>query len=906
MSYQHLYSRVPARISLFNKRDGFDTFAYSAGLNPQFILGELSCMYADKLLIHDPKKVRQGEIPVVYSQALLSGGVVAQTAISYCPTDFTGERSAYFAHTLLLNDDERSAVINSSGADCFNPGAFFTDISKFNITSPIAGPNPSCPQLTYPIKALSDHRATVNKYDPKLMRSFIYSVLCAICQGGKEVLFRLPCEERLASDEALALINAVLSILPYGLREQLSFVTLVNSAEAYQGFKLKCVGSGITSFDEKSSVFYDFAGKSILGTADDYDKNVMLASFLYSLFEYKKIREAFLSFTAGITDKYQLTLDVNTLREIVFLFWQCSGFYVEGSVVADDEALCNLMDVYGKYREGLSEEHRVRAYRPLARYSDSHTPIPDGVLARLSRLYPDECVAAKAVALDVLLKLIHLDLMRDTIFCFISRYYDGETDGVKAVISANLSRVFYGGFLQQQILAFFDVHFRAEAVETRDVILDKLLLSVRTPEIQRQILTFLDRHYAALNGEQRMRVCNTALEMMAECDTLTALFVSLINRRVGKDGGEICEYMYNRLTDILGYSLAHGDGRLLAIFVENPGFCEEVAIRLILSRGVGAEMLVALLAAMPAYKRGDKLVRAYKMLGDIPKRAYVDFILRFTGIPVVIAPSGLKDLLRLDRLASLTLPSDLLVTLRERIIYPVMPYLFADVFKKEYGDIGLVDLEKYADNNPIIASLPQYSLITNYHLLINKCRLGDTEAAFKIIEALPDSQEIKANVGEYIRSYAYEPDSDGEESDCTYRLVINYLTSGKLGFDELYTAYQTHYEEIYEEDGIVVKGLNADRRGAVSAIELILSAADGICDASRSMIAVATSAESGLRRALSDFISIYGFGAGIFLKKRTKDSCDEIPEIIDELIDERNASITSIGDAVDILLHRKN
>ena len=45
MSYQHFYSRVPARVSLYNKIDGFDTFAHSAALDREFILGELSAVY---------------------------------------------------------------------------------------------------------------------------------------------------------------------------------------------------------------------------------------------------------------------------------------------------------------------------------------------------------------------------------------------------------------------------------------------------------------------------------------------------------------------------------------------------------------------------------------------------------------------------------------------------------------------------------------------------------------------------------------------------------------------------------------------------------------------------------------------------------------------------------------------
>ena len=95
MSYQHFYSRVPARVSFFNKRDGFDTFAFSSALGRELILGELAHVYYDKLNLHDPIKVRRGEVPVVYSQMPLSSGNIVQTAITYLSTDFTGERSAY-------------------------------------------------------------------------------------------------------------------------------------------------------------------------------------------------------------------------------------------------------------------------------------------------------------------------------------------------------------------------------------------------------------------------------------------------------------------------------------------------------------------------------------------------------------------------------------------------------------------------------------------------------------------------------------------------------------------------------------------------------------------------------------------------------------------------------------------
>ena len=114
MARQHFYSRVPARVSLYNRCDGFDTFIKSGDLSDELVRGELRVMYDEKLNIHDPVKVRRGEIPTVYSQMKLEIGEVAQTTIKYLPTDFTGERSAYLAHTLVLDAADRAAAFCTS------------------------------------------------------------------------------------------------------------------------------------------------------------------------------------------------------------------------------------------------------------------------------------------------------------------------------------------------------------------------------------------------------------------------------------------------------------------------------------------------------------------------------------------------------------------------------------------------------------------------------------------------------------------------------------------------------------------------------------------------------------------------------------------------------------------------
>ena len=888
MSYQHFYSRVPARVSYFNKRDGFDTFAYSASLERDFILGELATVYAGKLDIHDPVRVRRGEIPVVYSQACLPSGRLVQTAVKYLPTDFTGERSAYLAHSQVFTEDERESVVHSTLVDVLNPDMFITDVSRFNLTDRNALPNPNCPEANYIPRPIINHKAKISSYNPEMMKSFIYAVLSAALEGGRSVYFRLPVADSLVSGASVEFINAVLSILPFNVREKMSFVSYVSTPLAYPGFMLKGVGSSFVGVAPEDGVFYDFASGVVTGQQVVKEQGLNISSFLYSLFEYRKIRDEFLPFVQRIVDSYEdLTLDINTLKDISFLFWQCSGFYVEKTVLPNDDSISKFFDIYEKFRGGLITDHRVQAYRCLGRYSEAQIAIPDGVFSRISKLYPNECVEAKAVALDVLLKLIHVDLMRDSLFCFISRNYPTETDGVKAVIVANLARVFYGGFLQNNILAFFDMYFRREPVNTKDVILDKLLLSIRTPEIQGHIVVFLDRHYAALNATQRLKVCTTCLEMLPECDQLSSLLISLINRRIGRDSRDIRSLMDSKLSEMIGAYFSAGDSRLATMFIENPGFCEDVVLKYALNQQPGSDMIIGLLAAMPGHKRADKLIRACKLAEGGAGNLYLELLFRFGGVMVAVWPSTLKEILERDAVAEQIIPADTVELFRQVVIYPAVLFTMYQAFGMDEGSVGIDSVVAYAEKNPYIASSLEYRMILDYLDMTRKCNLGDIEAAFKHVVSLPESAELRASIAAYLKANAYKPDIQDAETTAGYELLMNYLSTSSFAFDQIYTKYAKYFEEARIDEG-GLKNLRPDRKGACDAVELVLSLASEICEADDGLADVVADDSSGLKEAIKSFISFYslGLGAGSYLKKLVKDAHFEVEELVIDTIED--------------------
>ena len=106
MAYQHFYSRVPARLSMFERADSFDTFAKSEQFDEKFINSNFIPFCNIKLSQNELNQIRDGKFTTAYAQYFSKNGEnLIHSAISYIPLDFTGERSSYMVHSLLYNEE---------------------------------------------------------------------------------------------------------------------------------------------------------------------------------------------------------------------------------------------------------------------------------------------------------------------------------------------------------------------------------------------------------------------------------------------------------------------------------------------------------------------------------------------------------------------------------------------------------------------------------------------------------------------------------------------------------------------------------------------------------------------------------------------------------------------------------
>lgn len=905
MAYQHFYSRVPARFSMYNKIDGFDTFAHSSELSRDFILGELSAMYADKMRGVDGGSLRRGELPTVYAQAMLRPGVTVQSALTYIPVDYTGERSAYMVHSLVLSEEERSPIFANRGALPFNAAMFMKNIAPFRLTDRAGVANPTLPQADYRPLPMNNPMEIISKYHPETVKYLICALVSSLCGRGGEVCFRLPVSDRQASEQALSLVNALMCILPYQMRELLSFVSLVWDVNSYPGFRLKCIGRECKAPSPGRAVFIDFEKNQVTGFNDNIELHRPLVSFLYSLFENQPLRDEFHMYVSAVLATYpDKVLNLSTLGELVFLFWQCSGFFSEESVLPTDDSVYQIFSIYEKYRSALSDEYKMRLYGCLMRYYNQHRVIPQPIFAQIQSLYPGDTPAARAAALKVLLKLIHTDLMRERLFNLIAANYATEQVGVKAEIVSDISSVFYGGFLQHKILAFFDSIFDSESEENREVILDKLLLSIRTPAVQRRIVTFLDRHYDRLSPALKGRAYTTFLEMLPECDQLSALLIALVNKRVTKEPEKLRALLSQRVTGFLDADYTGGSMRLLPLLIEHSGFLDDLTVGFILTQRMDTQMYshyLSLLAGMSAIDRAMRIVRALRTQSGIPAANCKKLITDFGTLECNLGTTNLYELMRADKYGD-WLPPEQARLFRQVIIYPQAAKSLCDAFKVKYGQGGVEVALKYAEGKPALTESDNHRVLISYVRMTEFAADGDVSSAFNQAMYLPENQQLRGDIAEYIDTCLLHRGRQTVKTSFIYELIIGYLKTGELSFDSLYFKYKEVFGRKWE-DKLEDKATpdKVECNAAVDSAMLMLDCAEELCYILEDNTDMVYGEHTGVDRALADLISIYGLGIGKLLKKYIRDGSFELRDIINEQIKERNARHRSVKGVIDLV-----
>lgn len=575
MAYQHFYSRVPSKVSMFNKADGFDTFASSSIFSRSYVDDELVPVLNYAPGKYEASYIRTGSLPPVYWRYVGSQGQVVVSCVSFMPRDYTGERSSWLIHTLVPNDDERASISRATDRQIINPECFTTDISGFKITYANASPIKDYPELAYSPLRVSDVEQLTTQYSPSQLKKLIYALLAVACGKCKAVYIGAGKDTQTISQEALALMNRLLQVFPHNVRDRIPFITYTTEYNKLNTFAVKFLPSDCMTMPPSKGIRFDLPSKESDGIKEaDFASAQMLVEFFYSLLADKPLRLRFVKYAlrAAETDKTLQEPNFKNLNAIVTLFKQVSKAYTEKQVLPDDARVLEMFSIYEKYRNILSPKERCTVYGSLERYIRLHQAIPSAVFTKVSKLYPKETPHVKSCVMRIMLEMIHTDIMRDKLFAFIKNNFDAENARGKSIICRHLIRVYYGGFLQHQILSLLDGCFAEQSEGTQDFVLEKLLLSIRTQDVREQLFEFFENQYGVFTEEQKKTLYKTLLSSLDEADDLSVAVVQFVDKHVGKEPKEVSQLVSDQIVSILDAECRR-ENELIKVLSASNGFC---------------------------------------------------------------------------------------------------------------------------------------------------------------------------------------------------------------------------------------------------------------------------------------------------------------------------------------------
>ena len=821
MASQQFYSRVPAKISMFNRTDSFDTFACSAELGRDFIEKDLAPLCENRLSAAEAATLRTQNIGNGYYQFTTKDGRLVQSCITYIPVDYTGERSSYLVHNLVYAADEADEVLAQADYDTLNDDMFVKDIAPFDITNPAAKPNRDYDTLDFAPRAFEGTQWILHTFDLMTVKRFIYAMLSAACGRLKAVYFSLPDDD--PSAMALRFVNAMLQIMPYHLRGELSFATRINDLVRLPNIKLKALTHDVSKVAFAKGAYFDFVTKTVTGINDaDITANGQAVEFFYSLLSNDALRREFLAATHRAVTKVPAlgALNLKALSDLVFLFRTGSGMFDEAAILPNDDRMTDFFLLYEKARSAMSNEYRINACRSLQRYPANHVAIPKAVFAKLGKIYPTEIEGTKHVIMSVVLDLIHTDVMRDKLFGFIRANYKGEDAETKCRINDDLARVFYGGFLQQQILEFFDATFDTEPPQTRDFVVGKILLSIRTKAVQQQILDFLDAHYHKLSKDSKNLVYDVFVENLPDGDDLAVQLADWIDSHIGAEKQDTQQRVAKEMCNLLESEQRHKQHPMLEALPRMKGFAYNIMVGVILGAWSGRKIFgewaeIICREPMPA--------RTELVLGMWQNFAFIDKALG-AKLLNALAEGNAKHPTRGDVYALLQQEADFAAAMAatgnaaaaafaegylDAVISPAIGNSALEIFRHPEREGGAEMLVAYVDAHPN-ADGERMRPVRDYLALKEGILGGDAVQAVLHLEVLPRDKALRVAIAAYLDKEVASAHTVAV-SHSFVQAVLNYLRTGELALLGVYEERQRPFDVPSEGDA-PAKARNAKKK----------------------------------------------------------------------------------------------
>lgn len=870
MALQHFYTRVPARVSMYDRADGFDTFACSEGISQEFAQKELNAVCDQRLTPADGDAIRAGAMPPVYCRLLTKTGPAVQSCISYLPLDYTGERVSYMVHSLVLPAEEEETLLRARDSGALDIAAFRTTPGGFDLTGATARPDHDYPTLDYAPVAGEDPRWLAEEHDPATVKRLLLGLLLGLCGKLKSVYV---VADRPGEDNDVwmrRLIEALYRILPPHLRRQFTFVTRVSNATQYPGARLKGSSLGADGLQTVKSAVIDLQKKLVRGVREEeFKANRECVEHFYDMLTDRELRERFFDFCLYATDAQSSMgeCSLKRLGECVFLFRAGCGLYGEGQVLANDDRLLEMITLYDSAREALPLKLRIRLMHALDRYPAAHKEIPKKIFAKMTKIYPAEPKETQQVLLQVALELIHTDAMREKLFTFLRNAYEGQDAEGRLVILQHLCGVFYGGFLQTQLLGFFGRIYRDSQPAAREAMLEKALLAIRTKALRTQLISFFDEIYPDMDESAREQLYQTVSEQLPEGDDLARTLLAFADRHLPGETEPLRRDFAERLLRLLEAEQHRSAHRLLPLLDSMDTYCGGLVVKHVFGAWSGRKIFDEYIAILMKGSLSERMATLRRLCALVPANDKVRGQRLSDAVCAAFAQTSLQTGLGglLEAEAAAKAEADPLVgRIASRALAPMIARSLTDVFRMPRNEAGkpaltVEELVAYSRRDRILHDSKPYGVLRVYLHFKEATAAGSLDQMIALCGSFP--QEVRRR--EEIGAYALADEglcAPAGEAAVALQLLGSYLRTGAYHAEACFAACQT-------------KGLSG-KQALESDLALAGQIFDLLCriyrsaEASPEMEKALTAPGCGLRELMAALQTAHGKSASRFWETR--------------------------------------
>lgn len=818
MIKQHFYSRVPSRVAMLYKMNGFDTFACSKDITDAIIEKDLSVVLEQKLTPSELADIRARKRDPIYAHFMISTGEVVESCISFLENDYSGERSSYMVHSLIFDSESERIIHNYKNSVAIDTTVFKNDLSEFNITGRDVRPDRNYPELDLKKVAFisSDLSTLLTEYDPLLFKKLIAAIILAISKKIKTVHVILPNNN---IDKTVEFFNKLLQVFPYHLRKFISFAGIVNDFNRFSGFKLKVTDKAIGNAPISKGCTFNFITKETYGIKDSEIKHVALtAEYLYYLIGNKDERHEMLDFVDYAykrrSDSDELN-DFKSINNILSLFRAGYPHYDTASIIPNDDATLLLFENYIRYMKQMPEEYRANIIKRLNKYPSTFTAFPKQMFSKYAKAYQLDCNASKHIFMNVCLDLIHLDLMRPQLFAFMKANYPYEDKEMQASIMRNLARVYNGEFLQEQILALFNKYFSRMDEETRDIVFKTILLSIRTPSIQQSLFAFINQNYSKLLLDEKRELYRTAAEHLGEGDELSKKLLDFCDSYIEKEDETIEKQYVSSINTLLLDEQTTTKTPLLEIVAATNGYTFDLVAAGVLSKWRNRKIsreFITYSCRGTLTERTDRLIKIWQngikeIDDDMAKKIYLAAETAFTDYPCQATvdeifackeklTSELKLCMRTRRCA--TFVENFTLNILNKLL---CKYVFTLFLSHNPGMAEkTLDYIKNVNDLGFIKIIP---ILENYIKLKNAVVNSEIENTLNCLLDFGTNDELMRRIAPYFDKDLSSQINDENKYSIEHILYLgcfNYMKSRKLKFGVVFDNFMDQISKTINED----------------------------------------------------------------------------------------------------------